>query len=39
MCALAGLPIARMHDQPQAGCTWRFALHPTRVIENWRPIG
>lgn len=39
MCAWAGLPIARIHDQPGAGCTWRFALHPPRVTEGWRAIG
>jgi broad specificity phosphatase PhoE len=38
MCAWAGLPIARAHDQPAAGCVWRFALHPPRVTEPWRPI-
>jgi broad specificity phosphatase PhoE len=38
MCALAGLPIARAHDQPAAGCTWRFSLQPLRVTETWQPI-
>jgi broad specificity phosphatase PhoE len=38
MCALAGLPIARAHDQPAAGCTWRFTLQPLRVTEGWRAI-
>nr|WP_272877228.1 histidine phosphatase family protein [Neoroseomonas eburnea] len=38
MCAWAGLPIARSHDQPAPGCTWRFALRPPRVTEAWRPI-
>jgi broad specificity phosphatase PhoE len=37
MCAWAGLPIARVHDQPSGGCTWRFALQPLRVTETWRP--
>jgi broad specificity phosphatase PhoE len=38
MCAWGGLPIARAHDQPAAGCTWRFALHPPRVTEPWQAI-
>ena len=38
MCALGQLPIARAHDQPRAGCTWRFSLHPPQVTETWRPI-
>jgi len=38
MCALAGLPISRAHDQPAAGCTWRFTLQPLRVTETWQPI-
>nr|WP_255568556.1 histidine phosphatase family protein [Neoroseomonas alba] len=39
MCAWAGLPIARRHDQPKAGCRWRFSLNPPAVIEGWQPIG
>lgn len=38
MCAWAGLPIARCHDQPGAGCVWRFAGDPPAVSEGWRPI-
>jgi broad specificity phosphatase PhoE len=38
MCALAGLPIARTHDQTQAGCTWRFTLRPPSVTQTWVPI-
>ncbi len=38
MCAWAGLPIARRHDQPQAGCRWRFAGAPPRVTEGWQAI-
>ncbi len=36
MCALAGLPIARIHDQTQSGCTWRFALRPPAVTQAWQ---
>ncbi|CAH0284475.1 histidine phosphatase family protein [Roseomonas sp. CECT 9278] len=39
MCALAGLPITRAHDQPAAGCCWRFTLQPLRVTEAWQPFG
>ena len=39
MCALAGLPIARAHDQRQAGCTWRFTLRPPVVTQAWQPFG
>ncbi|WP_240789970.1 histidine phosphatase family protein [Roseomonas sp. HF4] len=38
MCALAGLPIDRAHDVPAAGCAWRMALDPPRVVEAWRRI-
>lgn len=38
MCAWAGLPIARAHDQPAPGCTWRFTLRPPRVAEAWQPV-
>lgn len=38
MCAWAGLPIARIHDQPAPGCTWRFTLRPPSVTEAWRPF-
>lgn len=39
MCAWAGLPIARGHDQPQSGCTWRFALQPPAVTQSWQAFG
>lgn len=39
MCALAGLPIARKHDQGRAGCTWRFTLRPPSVTQAWQPFG
>ncbi len=39
MCALAGLPIAQAHDQPAAGCCWRFTLQPLRVTETWQRFG
>jgi broad specificity phosphatase PhoE len=38
MCAWAGLPIARHHDQPAPGCAWRFTLRPPAVTEAWRPL-
>jgi broad specificity phosphatase PhoE len=38
MCAWGGLPIARAHDQPSAGCIWRFSLQPLRVTATWQPI-
>jgi broad specificity phosphatase PhoE len=38
MCAWAGLPVSRAHDQPAAGCTWRFTLQPLRVTQAWQAI-
>jgi len=37
-CAWAGLPIDRRHDQPGAGCTWRFSTDPVVVTGGWEAI-
>ncbi|MEI4473653.1 histidine phosphatase family protein [Frigidibacter sp. MR17.24] len=37
-CHLAGLPIARSHDQPFQGHFWRIDLPDRRPRHGWRPI-
>lgn len=38
LCALAGLPIARRHDQPRQGCLWRFGTAPPHTADQWHPF-
>ncbi len=38
LCHLAGLPIAREHDQPSQGHFWRYDTETGRVLHRWRPI-
>ena len=38
MCALADLPIDRVHDQPGQGHYWSYDTTDRRVMHRWEPI-
>ncbi len=38
-CALAGLPISRIYDQPSQGHYWHYDDETKQMLHHWRAIG